>query len=146
MVQKPIIYFLCVQNSCRSLIAAAFANDYGKQKVEVYSAGVTPTSVHPQTIATMKEIGIDISGETADEINMRILLKSTVVVKLCEEVNEKCPAIPFGIRSLEWNIENPFASDNDECDVNKLRDVREEIHKQVIHLLQQLDVIPRKEY
>lgn len=146
MVQKPVIYFLCEQNSCRSQIAAAFAKYYGNQKVEVYSAGTMPSRIHPQTIATMKEIGIDISKETVSEINMKILLRSTVVVKLCEEVNEKCPAIPFGLRSFQWNIENPVSHETDECDLDKLRDVREEIQDHVIHLLQRLHVIPRTEY
>lgn len=144
MNEPKNIYFLCIQNRCRSQIAAAFANYYGKDLVQVHSAGIFPSTIHPQTIEVMKEVNIDISNETAKEVDMKILRDSNVVVKLCEEVNERCPVIPFGISNVQWNIEDPLPSGTDECDMDKLRDVREEIRGHVRTLLEQLDVIPRE--
>ena len=60
--KKPVrIYFLCIQNRCRSQIAEAFAKHYGKDNVIAESAGLEASDIHPLTVVVMKEIGIDIS-------------------------------------------------------------------------------------
>jgi arsenate reductase (thioredoxin) len=47
---------------------------YG-DRFEVFSAGATPTRVHPLAIKAMSEFGIDISGQTSksiDELRARL--------------------------------------------------------------------------
>ena len=38
----PRVLFVCVHNSCRSLMAEGFARHFGPGKVEAYSAGSQP--------------------------------------------------------------------------------------------------------
>jgi len=59
-----IILFVCIENSCRSQMAEAFARFYGKGKIEANSAGSKPSGkVDELAISVMKERGIDISRQ-----------------------------------------------------------------------------------
>ena len=58
---KKKVLVLCTGNSCRSQIADGYLQQFGGDKVEVYSAGVETHGVNPKAIKTMKEDGIDIS-------------------------------------------------------------------------------------
>ena len=56
------LLFVCVENSCRSQIAEAFARIHGGDEIEVFSAGSRPSgTVNPKAIEAMKEIGYDLS-------------------------------------------------------------------------------------
>ena len=54
------VVFLCVENSCRSQIAEAFANIHGKDEILAFSAGSKPSgTVNPKAVSLMKEINYD---------------------------------------------------------------------------------------
>ena len=56
------ILFLCVANSARSQIAEGLAKAMLGSNHNIQSAGSIPSGkVHPHAIATMKDIGIDLS-------------------------------------------------------------------------------------
>ena len=56
------VVFLCVENSCRSQIAEAFANIHGKDVILAFSAGSKPSgAVNPKAVSLMKEINYDLS-------------------------------------------------------------------------------------
>jgi protein-tyrosine-phosphatase len=57
------LLFVCVENSCRSQMAEAFARLHGGPGVEAYSAGSRPSGrVHPKVVEAMRELGIDLGG------------------------------------------------------------------------------------
>jgi arsenate reductase (thioredoxin) len=133
------LYFLCGQNRCRSQIAEAFAKYYGREGLVVNSAGLNPSSLHPLTITVMNEIGIDLSQNESKKIDMKIFMSATVVIKLCEQIIERCPIVPFGIRNEEWNIHDPLAEVHPSLeDVRLLRD---EIKQKVIALLREYNAL-----
>ena len=56
------LIFLCVENSCRSQIAQAFAIKYGKDKVNALSAGSNPSyKINENAILLMKEFDYDLN-------------------------------------------------------------------------------------
>ncbi|MGO4275274.1 hypothetical protein AB4Z22_36500 [Paenibacillus sp. TAF58] len=61
------------------------------------SAGLEANELHPLTKAVMKEVGIDISNHVSKKIDLKTFLASNVIVKLCENLIERCPVVPFGI-------------------------------------------------
>ncbi|KRF01682.1 hypothetical protein ASG89_25300 [Paenibacillus sp. Soil766] len=137
MMKKPVrIYFLCIQNRCRSQIAEAFAKHYGGEHVIVESAGLEPHDIHPLTLKVMREVGIELSGNTSKKIDMKYFIASNVIVKLCQQVTERCPIVPFGITSVDWDIEDPLLSN----DIQPVRHARDTIQKKVIELLKGLNV------
>ena len=61
-MDKIKVLFVCVHNSARSQMAEAFLKKIGKDKFEVESAGLEPGTLNPIVVESMKEAGIDISG------------------------------------------------------------------------------------
>lgn len=121
-MNKPLrLYFLCVQNRCRSQIAEAFANHYGGEDVLAESAGIESSSVHPLTIQVMKEAGIDISANVSKTIDMKTFMNADMVVKTCQTVHERCPVVPFGIRSVQWEIPDPVPKDGSAGNIEDFR-------------------------
>ena len=59
---KEKVLFICVHNSARSQMAEAFLKDLAGDKFEVESAGIEPGVLNPLVVESMKEVGIDISG------------------------------------------------------------------------------------
>lgn len=133
-MKKPIqIYFLCIQNRCRSQIAEAYAKYYGGTDVNVESAGLEPINIHPLTIEVMKEVGIDLSRNISKKIDMKFFMNSNIIVKLCEQLKERCPLIPFPITSMDWNIQDPLKET--QANIEDFRRVRDEIERKVKDLL-----------
>ena len=59
---KPTIAFICIENSCRSQIAEAFANMLNQETYEVISGGSQPSSeVNSNAVKLMAELGYDMS-------------------------------------------------------------------------------------
>lgn len=133
------VYFLCIHNQCRSQIAEAFMQKYADADIMTASAGVDgATRVHPMTIQVMKEVGIDISQAQSKKINMKYFMSSNVIVKVCEDTNERCPIVPFGIINFQWDIPNPIPTDGAEPDMHVMRQTRDDIERRVHALLQDI--------
>ena len=64
------ILFLCTGNSCRSQIAEGLANSILDSSYNIESAGTEAHGVNPNAIATLKEIGIDISNYKSRPIHI----------------------------------------------------------------------------
>lgn len=124
------ILFACVGNSCRSQMAEAFCRAMGRD-VECASAGSHPErEVAPETVAVLKEVGIDISGARPKGFSDLPDLKFDYLVTMGCEVN--CPYLP-GAKRIEWQIPDPKGKG-----IEEYRRVRELIRKEVEKLLQQI--------
>ena len=77
---------------------------------EVKSAGVLPSFVHPLAIQAMKEIGIDISGQTSKSIDQFLGEGFDYIITLCDEAAMSCPAFPGLGKRLQWPFEDPTAA------------------------------------
>lgn len=106
-MSKPIIYFLCTGNSCRSQMAEGWGKHYLGDQYDVYSAGIEAHGVNPNAVKAMKEVGIDISNQTSDTINRDILNKANLVVTLCGHANDVCPATPPHKTREHWGFDDP---------------------------------------
>ena len=83
MENKKNIYFLCTGNSCRSQMADGWAKEYLGDEWAVKSAGIEAHGLNQHAVKVMKEVGIDISGQTSDIIDPEILNNADLVVTLC---------------------------------------------------------------
>src|SRR5437899_12755427 len=64
------VLFVCVENSCRSQIAEAFARMHGAGAIEPYSAGSKPAGqVDPKAIKAMRELGYDLSRHSSKSLS-----------------------------------------------------------------------------
>jgi len=133
--RRPIkVLFVCVGNSCRSQMAEALANHYGKGRVRAWSAGSRPLGeIIPQTYEVLEEKGISLEGHSSKGLNDIPVAEMDVVVGMGCEV--ACP-VPVGFkgRVIEWNIPDPFGRE-----LSFFRSVRDSIQRQVVALLNDLD-------
>ncbi len=130
--QKIKVMFLCTANSCRSQMAEGFARHYGKALIEVHSAGMFASSIHPRAIEVMGEEGIDISKQSSKEIDKNLLKSMDVVITLCGHAEESCPGTPTGIRRIHWPIKDPVGTIGSEETIKReFRRARNEIKKKI---------------
>ncbi len=119
------ILVLCTGNSCRSQIAHGFLASMTAGKANVYSAGVETHGVNPKAIATMKEIGIDISSHTSNNITEYFDVNFDYVITVCDNAKERCPYFPTKAVKLHYNFPDPAKAIGTEDEINEqFRSVR----------------------
>ena len=82
-MNKIKVLFLCTHNSARSQMAEGWLRHFYGEKYEVFSAGSSPTQVHPLAIRVMAEIGIDTSKQTSKSIEEFRNKDIDVVASVC---------------------------------------------------------------
>ncbi|KFM99930.1 arsenate reductase (thioredoxin) [Bacillus clarus] len=105
MDNKKTIYFLCTGNSCRSQMAEAWSGKYLGDKWNVLSAGIEAHGVNPNAVKAMKEV--DITNQTSDIIDPKILNKADLIVTLCGHANDVCPTPPPHVKRVHWGFDDP---------------------------------------
>jgi protein-tyrosine-phosphatase len=101
------VLFLCVANSARSQMAEGIARSLAPPGTKIWSAGSRPTSVRPEAIAVLREIGIDISGHRSKPVSEIPSSEVDTVVTLCGE--EECPVFLGQANRLHWGLADPAA-------------------------------------
>lgn len=126
------VMFLCTGNSCRSQMAEGFARTLGQGLIEAHSAGLMAAGVNPRAVAVMQEAGIDISRQRSREIDPDLLRTMDVVITLCDNAAEACPATPPGIKRLHWPVKDPVGAVGTGGEImNEFRRARDEIREKV---------------
>ena len=94
---KKKVLFICVHNSARSQMAAAWLNDICGDYFEAESAGLEPGELNPLAVQVMDEVGIDISNNKTQAVFD--VFKSgqffPYVITVCDESEAAgCPIFP----------------------------------------------------
>ena len=98
------ILFLCVENSCRSQIAEAFAKRYSDLSLEFLSAGSSPSGVvNSRAIEFMTEFGYDLSDHYSKSVDE---IYKEVDILISMGCGDSCPYLAASKR-LEWDIPDP---------------------------------------
>ncbi|MBS4205039.1 arsenate reductase (thioredoxin) [Lederbergia citrea] len=131
-MSKKTIYFLCTGNSCRSQMAEGWAKKHLGEEWEVYSAGIEAHGLNPNAVKVMEEAGIDITNQTSDIIDSKILNQADLVVTLCGDAADKCPVTPPGVKREHWGFDDPAkAEGTDEEKWAFFQRVRDEIEERI---------------
>jgi arsenate reductase len=104
---KKTIYFLCTGNSCRSQMAEGWAKQHLGDEWDVQSAGLEAHGLNPNAVKAMKEVEIDISNQTSDVIDPKILNHADLVVTLCGHAADNCPVTPPHVPRVHWGFDDP---------------------------------------
>ena len=126
------IVFLCVENSCRSQIAEAFAKINSGGEYNIQSAGSRPSgTVNPKAINSMSRVGYDLN--THQSKGYETLPMDGVEAMISMGCGDACPKVPAK-QKIEWEIADPKDMDHEEFD--KVRDI---IQAKVENFLESLD-------
>ena len=132
--QSPIkVLFLCTGNSCRSQMAEAWLRELGGDRFEVYSAGLEPHGVNPNTIVVMEELGIDMSGHRSKQLDEYIgKVNFDYLITVCGNADERCPYFPGMGARMHWPFQDPaaFVGPEDEK-LDFFRKVRDQIKEKI---------------
>ena len=122
------VLFVCVENSCRSQMAEAFARRYGAGRVEAYSAGSRPSGqVNPKAMSSMKELGYDLSRHSSKMLSEIPDIEFDFVATM--GCGDECPFVRTKERE-DWNIPDPKDLETDE-----FRAIRDLIESKVKSLI-----------
>ena len=123
---RPRLLFVCVENSCRSQMAEAFARMAGCD--EAHSAGSAPSGcINSRAVASMAELGYDLDTHRSTSASELPHDEFDVVVTM--GCGDRCPAVAAKERE-DWDIPDPKALEPD-----AFRAVRDTIRAHVAELL-----------
>ncbi|NTR85329.1 arsenate reductase (thioredoxin) [Enterococcus faecium] len=132
------IYFLCTGNSCRSQIAEGYARKYlPNSKIEIRSTDIATHSCTPRAVHIMDDDCIDICHHTSDMIDREHFAQADLIITLCGDAKDKCPAVPNNHEHLHWDLKDPAQAVGSEEEIlAEFRKVREVIKTKVSDLNQ----------
>lgn len=113
------VLVLCTGNSCRSQMAEGYLRYFGKDNLEVYSAGIETHGVNPRAIQVMREDGIDISKHTSNHVDEYADIKFDWVITVCDNAKENCPYFPGNVKRLHHNFPDPAKATGSEEQILK---------------------------
>ena len=125
------VVFACIANAGRSQMAAAFFNTLADRKrAYAVSAGTQPaTAVHPEVVAVMSEVKIDLSQARPQYLSAELCRNAHIVITM--GCGEACPLIP-GLEHEDWPLEDPKGQP-----IERVRGIRDEIRKCVTALIKE---------
>ncbi len=138
-MEKPLVYFLCPGNSCRSQLADGFLNTLGGHLYEVKSAGLEAHGLNTRAVEVMAEVGVDISTNTSNVIDSETLNRAIYVITLCGHADEHCPVISnLNVVKWHWGFDDPAkATGTEEEIMDQFRSVRDAIKTRVEEFVQE---------
>jgi len=90
MPRKMKILFICLTNTARSQMAEAQLRRLAGERAEVYSAGITPGSLHPLAVRVLEEKGLSAAHQSAKSIGQLDEEMFDLVITLCNDAREAC--------------------------------------------------------
>jgi arsenate reductase (thioredoxin) len=126
------VLFVCLHNAGRSQMSEALFGRAATGRHQPRSAGTTPAEqVHPEVLAVMLELGIDLSERTPQLLTRELAGWADLVVTM--GCGDQCPTVP-GTRYIDWELPDPAGRTLEE-----VRATRDEIDRRVRGLLAELD-------
>lgn len=137
------IYFLCTGNSCRSQIAEGYARKYlSPSMFEIRSAGIETHGLNPIFFFFKQKTAYEISKQTSDLIDRDYFTQADLIITLCGDAKDKCPAVPNNHEHLHWDLKDPAQAVGSEEEIlTEFRKVREGIKRKVLDLNQRTSIV-----
>ena len=123
------VIFACVHNAGRSQMACAFFNALAdSSKARAVSAGTRPgTQVHPEVVAAMLEVGIDLSTVKPQLLTAEMARDADLLITM--GCGDECPVVT-GLRRDDWLLSDPKG-----LPPERVRQIRDEIRVRVAALV-----------
>jgi arsenate reductase len=111
-------------------MAEGIARSLSPPGMMISSAGSSPSSVRPQAIQVLKEIGVDISGYRSKGLDSIEAGSVDAVITLCSE--DVCPAFLGEAHRVHWGLPDPAGvTGTEETRLEAFRSVRDELRRRL---------------
>jgi protein-tyrosine-phosphatase len=132
--QRPQILFVCLRDAGRSPMAAAFARSLSGGAVDVLSAGSAPAGeIHATVNEAMRELGIELTDAYPKPLSDHFVRAADAVVTMGNRA--ACPVFP-GKRHEDWDVGDPAGAP-----IERVREIRDDIRRRVVSLLETLGTV-----
>lgn len=109
-------------------MAEGLTNHLFKDRIVAFSAGTSPSRVHPMAMRAMAEVGVDISANRSKHLDEFKGQYFDLVITVCDGANEICPFFPGAKEQEHAGFPDPSAIEGDEDErMNAFRRIRDEI-------------------
>jgi len=109
-------------------MAEGLLRELGGARFRVESAGTRPTSVRPEAIEAMREVGVDIRPQRSKSVDEFAAEEFDYVITVCDNARESCPVFPGKTARVHWSFDDPAAVEGTwEDRLAVFRRVRDEI-------------------
>jgi protein-tyrosine-phosphatase len=124
------VVFACGANAGSSQMAAALFNRLANaRRARAISAGMHPaTSVHPEVVIAMREIGVDLSNARPQYLSTDICNDAHILITMGRE---EWPLVP-GLEHEDWPLDDP-----EDQPIETVRRIRNDIRKRVLALIKE---------
>jgi arsenate reductase len=113
-------------------MAEGMLQAWGGERFEANSAGTEVSSVRPEAITVMAEIGIDISPHRSKSVDEFIGQPFNWVITVCDQARQNCPIFPGVEQTAHWSVEDPSeATGSDEERLAVFRRVRDDLRNRM---------------
>jgi arsenate reductase len=130
--QARRVLFVCTHNSARSQMAEGMLRAWGGDRFEAHSAGTEVSSVRPEAIAVMSEIGIDIGQHRSKSVQDYLGQPFAWVITVCDQARQNCPTFPGVEQTGHWSVEDPSEANGDEQErLAAFRRVRDDLRNRM---------------
>lgn len=128
MADKKRVLILCTGNSARSQMAEGLLRHDAGDRFTVESAGTKPSTIRPEAITVMKEIGIDITSHRSKHVDEFTGQHFDYVLTVCDNAKESCPVFFGKAARLHHSFTDPAAVEgSEEKRLLEFRRVRDEL-------------------
>ncbi|HZW03535.1 MAG TPA: arsenate reductase ArsC [Anaerolineaceae bacterium] len=132
-MEKQRVLFLCTGNTARSQMAEAILRRAAGGRFEVFSAGLDPGTINPDTIAVMEAAGYDLSGQYSKGLDEYLGKQSfDYLITVCSDAEDRCPFFPGAGKRLHWPFDDPAKFDGTHAEkLAEFRRVRDQIEAKI---------------
>jgi len=97
-------------------------------RFSVFSAGTKPSTVRPEAIAAMRDLGVDITPHRSKSVDEFLGSEFDYVITVCDNAKESCPIFPGNTKRVHWSFEDPASVEGDEATrLDAFRRIRDQI-------------------
>jgi arsenate reductase (thioredoxin) len=113
-------------------MAKGFLEAFAGDKLTAVSTAVRSPDRNPLTVEVMKEVGIDISQQRAEDLAQSLKQHFAYVITVCDASRERFPVWPFTRNLFHWSLPDPTAVNGSAEELKtSFRRVRDEIRQKV---------------
>jgi len=128
---KPKVLFICLGNSCRSIMAEAITRHRCGDRWEAASAGLSPLGfVAPETLVVLAEMGVSVTGLHSKGLRAFDLTEFRLLVNLADQALQGRILADGTVSVLQRPVLDPYG-----CSLEVYRRSRDAITQVVIREL-----------
>jgi arsenate reductase (thioredoxin) len=169
---KPLaVIVVCTGNSRRSILGSTMGNIaaayYGLPDISFYSGGTTPSAFNPRTVATLKEIGVEVEstgkeaprgssgeanpiyrvqwGKGLEALEFSKLYSDAqnpqngfAALMVCSEADAECPTVKGASKRISAPYMDPKAYDGAAFEAAKYAERRDDMGRFMLSVLMQV--------